>query len=129
VVSAELRLFVDSCNACDWTTDVQLFELLEAWDEGAANWDKRESNVLWSTAGAGVGSRGTVALATMVAPFDLATEHAAMLPASLVQSWISNPTNNFGVTVVAMGGDGVRFQTREAANKAGRPLLTLRIFP
>ena len=109
VVAARLHLHTGSCAGCQASanTTIQLYELVEKWDEGygsdtgtesTANWNNRTDGVAWSGAGATGKSRGTSLLAEFK-PTQLDTEYVIALPASSVQNWFDQPLSNWGIVL------------------------------
>jgi hypothetical protein len=130
IQSAELRLFTCSDATCAMAfAHVKLFRILESWDAATVTWNDRETNVPWSTAGAGAPSSADAtavhdhyvgaaeASSEVVIPFEAAG-------VALIQDWVLDPAANFGVTLV-IGDDDGGLQSSESSSAAGRPLLAV----
>jgi hypothetical protein len=138
VESANLLLFTRACSGCEAVpgTSVQVYRLLEDWVEGTsvsaagvANYTYRTATELWTTPGAGPGSRDTVSLASF-SPQTLDTEYVIMLPVNIVRAWVADPASNFGLEFAIEGqiSDGVSFNSSESEFPEKRPLLVLTIY-
>jgi hypothetical protein len=139
VLDAKLSLWTSDCNNCQAnpTSTVNLYPLLEEWDEGnlfdvpgACNWQERKTGVSWSALGAAPPSRSNMAVAAF-SPTALATEYVLNLPLQTVQSWVTTPAKNFGLLflMVANDGDGLALIASEHTNQATRPELTVEYGP
>jgi hypothetical protein len=135
VLAAKLSLWTSDCNNCQAnpTSTVNLYPLLEDWDEGdlfdvpgACNWQQRKTGVSWSALGAAPPSRSSTAVAAF-SPTALTTEYVLNLPLPVVQGWVATPGKNFGLLflVVANDGDGLALIASEHTNQAARPQLTV----
>ena len=143
VLAARIRLHTGACTGCQASlnTTVQIFELLESWEEGsgpnegeigAANWNNRASNYAWAGEGASTPSRGSTALAEFK-PTLTNTEYVVALPADVVQRWVTQPSTNFGVALVihstaASPSDAVSFGASDG-DKSISPLLEIDFAP
>jgi hypothetical protein len=126
VTGARLELFVN-----DGAQDVEVYELLEAWSEGAATWQLRHNDVFWSGTGASGGSRDSQPLATgslvpnTVNTFDLRLD--------LIDRWRADPAANHGIAILAVQDDSnpedppppAKIDSREAVAGESRPRLLL----
>jgi len=107
----------------------QFFAALRPWVEAEATWNDATSGTPWQQPGAG----GIDDLGELFA--DLAPQIAVgsyTVPLSeaglaLVQSWLDNPASNNGLMLIAPQGssDGFTFASRESADAATRPLLSI----
>jgi hypothetical protein len=125
VASAELHLWTS--NGADMS--VAAYEILEAWDEGntdhatgAGNWDSRRAGVAWTAAGIGPGSRGTMVLFT-IEPSATGQEYVSVLPAALVQRWVTTASQNHGIALVTDSREEARFHSSESSTTGRRPSL------
>jgi hypothetical protein len=123
-------------------SDVAVYPLLEAWDEGngavaagttgAASWQARAGANLWRTAGAGVGgtsgdSRSTTAMATFDPNADNTT-FTVLLEKTVVQGWVDNPATNHGMAILVINNPSdVHFWSTEAVD-SDRPALQIAYF-
>jgi hypothetical protein len=139
VLAARLHLHTATCVGCEASanTTIQIFEMLEAWDEGygsttgeagAANWKDSSEGVPWSGAGASGASRGATALAEFK-PTARNTDYVIALPVALVQYWIDEPYANEGMllkilSTATSASDGVSFGTSEG-DESMSPLLEI----
>jgi hypothetical protein len=121
VANATMRITTSNAALSSGTVDV--YEVLEAWDEGTqvgaagtANYGMRQSLAAWTSAGCGVGSRGGAPVAELQ-PLATNTQYELALPAALVQGWIQDPTTNHGVALLTAnsGTSTVTFFARESA--------------
>jgi len=113
---------------------VEIYEVLEAWDEGevsgelgSANWVKRNDLEFWDSEGVGPGSRGSEPLATFTPSQDRHTYHIE-IPTELVRAWQNDPDENFGIVLVGVADDpddpdGVTFESSENSSTSVRPFL------
>ena len=138
VLGAALSLVTGDCSYCALEGGtIELFALLEAWDEGAldgapgvCNWLDRQADKQWQTAGAGPGSRAPMPLANFM-PAEIETAYDVVLPAALVQGWINDSASNFGISFESTATQkGALFASSESNDQAARPLLVLELlFP
>jgi hypothetical protein len=134
VVAAELVLHSAGCASCATLLPVDLYRLLEAWDEGSgnavagvANYDERQAGIPWTGLGAAVGSREDTPVASSL-PAGLDAEIVVPLPIELIGDWLADPSINFGLEIET-GDDNVRLHTSESPEAQKRPLLRLTIAP
>jgi hypothetical protein len=139
VTAAELRLYSESgTSLLDVGNQVAIFELLEAWDEGAAtldpgtaNWDQRVAGTAWASEGAGApGSRGSTPLAS-VAWSTMGQEHTIALPLAVVQRWVEDANANHGLAFATTQTDNADygyFLSSDNADDGKRPLLVVTFF-
>jgi hypothetical protein len=133
--NAELRIFVSDVAQGMSVDTVEIYEMLEAWTEGAqagaagvANYDDRMLNQAWTAAGVGVGSRGDVAIGSFAGAV-LDTEHVVALPVAVLQTWVDDPADNFGLALATASLDGTAVFCREAAGVDRQPLLVVTYQP
>jgi len=106
----------------------EVYEVKRDFSSSQATWNQYAAGGAWLIAGAqGSLDRGATVLGTL-APA-AAGSYALTLNSSgvaVVQSWVDSPGTNFGI-IIANGSnaDGVEFASREAANVADRPALTM----
>ncbi len=105
VASATLHMYLHNGEGAGNTIDA--FEITTAWEEGnetggdgQSNWDEATSSTSWLNPG---GDFNTTTLGSM--PTDSKGYQSMTLPVSLVQEWIDNPANNFGLMLLSTGGD------------------------
>jgi hypothetical protein len=129
VVSASMRLTV-SGNPLE-SGQVSVYALREDWEEGfqdgtpgVANYVERLPGVDWSTQGAKPPSRGSSPVASFSAGQTFSSVDFA-LPRALVQSWVDNPDDNFGVILTCPSNTDVTFFTRAGGVSSQRPRLTV----
>ena len=97
---------------------VLIHRLREAWIEAEATWTVRATNQAWAVAGARPPSSDATPVA-MFSPAAINTAYDVVLPAALVQAWISDPANNFGVVFIrGTSLEHVHLRTRETATPA-----------
>ena len=114
------------------TNSYELYELKRDWVEGEATWNDYRSGVSWATAGAlGSADRGSSVLGT-ISPTATGI-YVITLNAdgrALVQSWINNPSANYGVIIANAGStDGVDMRSSEYGTASSRPKLAISYTP
>lgn len=116
-------------NVVDGSTDTyELYEMKRNWSESSANWNQYASGTNWSTAGAnGSTDRGTTVLGSITASGTGAyTINLNSSGIALVQSWVNNPSANYGFIITdGANSNGVDFSSSEAATVSQRPKLTV----
>lgn len=135
-----LHLHTGACAGCQASANstIQVFELLESWQEGSgsstgevgyANWTLRDYGLSWSGAGASVPSRGTTAIGEFK-PTATNTDYVVELPIDIVQRWVNQPdANNYGVALALKSTasdptDGVSFGASDGEHSIS-PLLDI----
>jgi len=130
---AELSLYVPHKEDSDDL--IEIYEVLEAWDEGtesadigACNWAMRTELEPWSDPGVGpAGSRGDEVLAQFT-PSQDRVRYRVALPKDLVENWHRDPSQNFGIVLVGVAAepgnpDSVRFDSSDDDSSDKRPIL------
>jgi len=130
---AELSLYVPHKEDSDDL--IEIYQVLEPWDEGtesadigACNWAMRTELEPWTDPGVGpAGSRGGEALAEFTPSQDRARYRIA-LPKDLVEDWHKDPTQNFGIVLVGVAADpanadSARFDSGDNDSSDKRPFL------
>lgn len=138
--SATLYLWTLDCEGCsvDGTGKVNLFRVLEAWDEGTgsgtgepgvANWKQRKAGVAWSSPGCVDPPCHAATAETTFQPFLVSKEYGVQLPTGLIRDWVTKPGENFGLAVrlLPVSEEGVNFWTRHYAKAEKRPLLSVEV--
>lgn len=125
VTSASLTFKITDTTASGY----QIYQLKQNWLETQATWNIFATGSNWQTAGAlGANDRGTTVLGT-AGPATSGAFYTIPLNASglaVVQAWINNPSNNFGLVIAnATNTDGLDFSSSEATTKTDRPKLTV----
>ena len=128
VTSAQLSFYTEPGGGSG--TPVELYEVLEAWDEGtgyatpgACNWTARISSQSWATPGVGSGSRGTTSRGS-VTPSSGDSEFTTAVNTSVVQSWVGAPSSNHGLALVMASGPSVVITSAQGP-PSKRPLFTV----
>ncbi len=109
-----------------------LYPLRRAWSGAQATWQTAQSGTAWASGGArGATDRSSTAIGalnpTATGPASV-TFNAAGVAA--VQSWIANPTSNFGFVVDSLdNADGLVFDASNAGTAANRPRLAVTFQP
>jgi hypothetical protein len=99
VVSATLTVWTTTAGALTMGS-TEIYRLLESWNEDKADWNHRNPGMMWTTAGAQApGSRDATASAEFT-PSANDTMYQVVLPAALVQGWVSAPATNDGIVFV-----------------------------
>lgn len=144
VASASLTLTVSSINSSSGgSASIRFFayEMLTPWTESGATWNVSDTGTDWQAVGArGSADRNLTSFFVTSPNYVINHETASTLavgdtvtitlPASLVQSWINDPSNNYGI-LLSIGATSqfrypeVSFHSSEAATASLRPLLTL----
>ncbi len=109
-----------------------IYEMKRNWSVGQATWLEYQNGVAWQTAGAeGSSDRGSTALGT----FSFNTTGSATINLNadgiaLVQSWVNNPTANYGVIIVgSAGANDFIFTSSEGVLQSQRPKLVVAYLP
>lgn len=134
-------IVANSGQGASGTTNIQFlaYDLGTSWTESGATWNVSSIGNAWQTAGAKGAEDRTLApiftsgsytihgaTVTLVAGDTVTID----LPASLVQSWIDNPSSNHGI-LLSVGASNqnrypaINFHSSEAADALLRPTLTL----
>jgi hypothetical protein len=103
---------------------VQIFAILEGWQESTATWIDRQTGMPWAGAGVTGASRGTALIGEFFPGVD-STEYAVALDVATVEKWIAMPGSNRGMVLASTSptGNGVTFSSSDEPNTAVRPLL------
>jgi hypothetical protein len=131
VTSASLRLWTGP-NVYDAAPRLYTaYEVLETWDEGGqdavagtASWNESRTGTSWSAAGAGAGARGEAVIGSFI-PAALDTEYTVLLDPAVIDRWVSDPTTNHGIEIVAADTDAACFDSSEHPIEVKRPTLTV----
>ena len=124
VTSASIALNVFDASANTY----ELYEMKRNWTEGGATWNQYASGSNWATAGAsGSTDRGTTVLGTMTASgTGTYTINLNSSGKALVQSWINNPSTNYGMIITdSSNTDGLDIRSSEYSTASSRPLLSV----
>lgn len=106
----------------------EIYQLKRDWSETTSTWRQAASGVNWQTAGAkGTLDRGSTVLGTVTAssvgPATIKLNSAGL---AVVQSWINNPSSNYGFVIQDYSAtDGLSFSSSNHSNPAVRPTLTV----
>ena len=105
VASATLYMYLDKGEGAGNT--IEAHSITTAWEEGTetggqgeSNWDEATSSSSWTNSG---GDYNPTVAGSMLT--DAKGYQAMILPLSLVQDWLDNPVNNFGLMLLSTGGD------------------------
>lgn len=135
ILAAELSLFTSTIDLAFSMDPANIFEVLEAWDEGdvsgapgTANWDERMPGVPWTAPGCGPGSRSTESIASLTAVMT-GSEYVFALPVDLVGRWVAMPSDNHGLVLHTVFEDGTGIATSESTLLNHRPMLTVTFEP
>lgn len=136
VIDATLEVWTEDTGLLE-SGEVEIHELLEAWDEGAAdngpgvaNWTERTPGQPWSTPGAGAGSSGAMLLGTLDGT-EASQDYSTELPISVVQSWVDDPSGNHGLRLSAVDA-GMSYHwylSSEYGDHTRRPALFVTFLP
>ena len=106
----------------------ELYEIKKDWVEDQTTWNSVDGLNPWQVAGAnGPNDRGTDVLATLAAPttgvYTISLNAAGL---AVVQSWVDNPTSNFGfILASSTSADGINISSSESDTPNDRPLLSV----
>ena len=125
-VKATMHLYVEQPGPAP--VQMQAFQVLRGWSEENASWRNATTSILWSTPGcAGLGSdRVTMPFYSVEAT--PSTNWVSFDVTELVNSWLVDPAENYGVLLVAKGNDPqqtYQFVSSENANVTRRPRLVI----
>jgi hypothetical protein len=124
VESATLTVNVTNPSAQSYA----IYALLRDWNELEANWTMADAASAWERPGAqGAGDRGATAIGAVSAGAT-GTHRLTLGTAGLaaLKGWIDSPATNYGFLIGdSANGDGLAFDSREAAAPANRPSLTI----
>jgi hypothetical protein len=102
--------------------------MLRDWNEATATWTQASSGINWAAIGAqGTSDRSAIQLGTLRATSKgTATVELNATGIALVQSWIDNPSSNFGIVIQNYNNsNALKIASREATS--GRPRLNINI--
>jgi hypothetical protein len=105
-----------------------IYPLLRGWTESSVTWNNASSETAWQTAGAmGSLDRGTTSIGSLsAAATGTVTVNLNSAGISAVQSWITNPSQNFGIIITSPSNtDGLDVYSSEYTTVAYRPKLTV----
>ncbi len=106
--------------------ELLLYRLVEDWEELEATWNERRNGQRWTAPGA-----APPMSALPIAQASLAARDTGLftvtLPATLVQSWVDQPSSNFGVVWISTSPDGYGgvFDSRDSNHTELRPQLSV----
>lgn len=127
VSSAVLDLTVVLTDSQPMTVSVH--PLLRLWDEANASWPEAFAGAPWEQPGAGALGIDRGPALEPVLTWHGSHSGLSIDVTTLVQQWVANPVNNFGVLLQAEGAVGtaahVQLASREAADISLRPRLTI----
>lgn len=98
IVSAVLSLACLDASASNDT--VRFYPVKVPWIESEVTWNSRITGTAWQTAGcSGANDRETVEIASIsrLTSDTLGKSKSVVIPASLVQGWVTNPNSNYGL--------------------------------
>ena len=107
----------------------EVYALARDWLEHEATWEESSAGSSWETAGVlGAGDRGFTVLGTIVSPSTgPATFELNAAGIARVQSWIDDPSGNFGFIIqdYSSASDGLDLTSREMSVATNRPKLSI----
>ncbi len=125
--------FVKSAGAGD-DIDIRAFKVTTPWDEGAEsdaygapNWVSVSASTAWGSPG---GDTEASPFVTGVQVFQADPEFSLPLPVSLVEDWINNPSQNYGI-LIDYGSSGTLWttgQSSEWGTVSERPKLEIKYY-
>ena len=105
-----------------------LYGLLRPWIENQATWTSYAAGSDWQTAGAQGSLDRNAAAIGVLGPVGTGLQTITLNAAgvALVQSWVDNPAQNFGLIIAdSTTTDGADWDSSEAATASNRPRLTV----
>jgi hypothetical protein len=125
VTQAEIRLGVSDAS----NTAYNLYALKRPFVESKATWQRSDTGVNWQQAGAnGADDRETTVLGSLAPSSTTGTKTVVLNEAGLakLQSWIANPTTNYGFILLNYApSNGIKIHSSEAATASVRPMLVV----
>jgi len=108
------------------TGELLFYRLLEDWEELEATWNNRRKGQRWTAPGAAPPMSALPLAQASLSARDTGLFTVA-LPPILVQSWVDQPSSNFGVVMISTSPDGRGgiFDSRDSHNTNLRPQLTI----
>jgi hypothetical protein len=129
VVNAELHMLQrgDYQKHPTNASTVRAYQVLRHWEASEATWDKATTAQEWSLPGAdAIGDRSMVAADSMVLEPVPANEWRDWTITGMVQEWVNDPAQNFGLILVGIG-DSQEFHLASSeypyASREQRPKL------
>lgn len=127
VMQATLRLQVFD-DASEEGGTVGIHRMREQWVGSEATWNRARVGVPWRRAGAGAPESRDADPVAEVRPNTLGTAFDVELPVDLVQTWLENPGENFGLALVR-GTAMQHVHFTSATNNLPSSMLTLHLVP
>jgi len=128
--STVLRAWISVYNVNRTASTYDIYELKRDWQEMEVTWTKYAGDGYWEVAGAnGSTDRGLVSLGHFSYDFNgLSYTSLNMDGVQVVQSWIDNPSTNFGVVIMDYADtDLLAFSSREEIITERHPKLTVQV--
>jgi acid phosphatase type 7 len=110
------------------TTAYPIYALKRSWMEKGVTWNSALSGTAWQTAGAtGSLDRDSTTIGSLSGKSTgSVTASLNSYGVSVVQGWVKNPNQNFGIIVASTtNSDGLTIASSDYATIANRPLLTV----
>lgn len=134
VTAAQMELYVYTSWYPGHSTNLGVYRMLRRWTEDGASWNQSAEGSAWQVLGCdGVEDRSFVPVATQILVLDgrwYSWEDAGLT--QLVQSWVSEPQHNYGVTVMAattgLNQEWVFFSSQSTADPGRRPRLRVSFY-
>ncbi len=128
ITSAEITLTLEGTGGAP----MQIYQLLESWDEETVTSNRRRfasgMSTPWTGAGATPPSRGTTQIG-LLSPTGTGIAVSATIETAVVQSWVASPATNYGVLLGTNDDDGAQFSSRETAVPSSRPFMRITYIP
>jgi len=126
IVHAALKLYMETSPRYDLRAEVH--RILRAWNETTATWTVPGTGQTWTEPGAQGMDTDHASLAVATQHITLGQQWYTFDITSLVQSWVKDPGQNYGLILLAQAGDSnanveALFNSREYADPALRPQL------
>jgi hypothetical protein len=124
---AKVQAAVVTLNTLEASTSVfEAFALRREWLSNSATWILAQSGQAWATAGARGASDRSASIGTF-APTTVGAVPLVLNAAGVaaVQSWIDDPTRNFGLILTLPAGDRTTIRSTNGGAVGIRPKLTV----
>jgi hypothetical protein len=129
VTDARLELYVYNKKLVEANTSVGAYEILRPWTQNAATWNNAAPDSPWQQPGcAGSGDKASTYAAAATLQYTRlwqAWEDDGLV--ELVQDWVSDPSTNYGVALIAVHGAPGQWWTLHSSQFVGDKTLRPRL--
>jgi len=126
IQKAMLNVYVENRTNTGHLTG-SVYAVKRAWSETEATWNQASSGVSWGSAGCNASTdRDTTAVAAYT--FNADDAWFSVDITSLAQTWVNNPSANYGIIIKGSGSVSVAYElsSRDSGNTFSRPYLTIK---